>query len=333
MLPALGDQDGGGVSSSAARTIDSAWSVPGAAPDAALKSEVTRIASALWSETGAVLDAGRRAHVCPVGCEEVSAVFRGITAFAPSDLDQFVLSSSRYGRGWIASFSRDRLSWRVACELAEGSAGCVPALVQNGRVAAAYRSDLYVEVHQEVAIEGGTVLLEAKAEAIIGHASCLGRPASEMPNLPSGLGSIATSAAASSAQRDRPASLAVDGRFGTAWMAGGSRVPGEWIELKWAPPRPISHIAVVPGCTDSGNFRAHPRIRRAELVRSDGRSVEVRFQDDAALQSADACSTETNASARCEDPVNSLRLRILEVYPGETDARPCISEIAVYPFR
>ncbi|HUT99362.1 MAG TPA: hypothetical protein VM054_09845 [bacterium] len=112
---------------------------------------------------------------------------------------------------------------------------------------------------------------------------------------------------------------AVDGRFETAWCEGvpGTGV-GESLALTFDGEYPLTGVTVLPGyARDPELWGDNARPRRLSLEAAD-RTFEFELKDEPALQRLELESTVWT---------DTLRVTILEVYPGERWDDTCIAEV------
>lgn len=119
---------------------------------------------------------------------------------------------------------------------------------------------------------------------------------------------------------------AIDGLMETAWVEGGAGPgAGQWWQVELKEAMALKAILLSPGCgATKQTWDARPRLRRIRLTYSDGATQDVMFGD-AGLHEVRKIDV-----ARDERTL-SLRVEILEVYPGTKTADACISEVSLVP--
>lgn len=108
---------------------------------------------------------------------------------------------------------------------------------------------------------------------------------------------------------------------GTAWVEGAKgHGVGEWIQVEFTgefTEVPISKIGIISGYAKGERFKQNNRIKKAQLVFSNGRRVSINLKDTAEMQYFSF------------EPVltDKVKLVIEDVYPGTKWDDTCISEI------
>jgi hypothetical protein len=293
-------------------------------PSSRIRADVASIASQAWKELGVVLGAAKRVGSCPDGCEDALARLGRRTGWAAVDVREVVRQSGPMRQGWSANLEADGLRIELDCRRdSDATAGCEARAYEAGQRFAAYEANVDVATHQRATFPCGRVEIESGAT---GTFVSLG------PGRLSNGASIfepdpQVEARASSELSDgrHGAARAVDAQFATAW-AEGAPGPGigQWIELSWRTARQVRVVTVFPGYGKSrALFFANARVKSARLTFSDGHRVDARFEDVPSVQMIDVYDD-------WDAKVTSVRLEILDVYPGEKYEDACISEIRVH---
>ncbi len=310
----------------ASKLVNQLWSAKPPEPKA-----YSKLAETLWAEARAVLAEARKSGACP-DCE---AAAQAISA-APNWSTQtptFVIPRRRPWQmdGFIAHFERGPFTWEITCENGEpdGHPDCDALLRRDGKLTFVYTPETYGEVIQELILPSG-VLSIARGDCDL--VTFDWRDGEYRPE-PVRVAETKASTTLNNSRRYAP-SLATDGDPRTAWCEGSVGAgEGESLELRWSTPTPVTTIAVLPGYAKSGDtFRQNARIRRARVTFSDGYSTELEFADAPALQFAPAYSRKTPWEDAWDALVTSVKLEILEVYPGTRFKDACLSELLLLSF-
>lgn len=108
----------------------------------------------------------------------------------------------------------------------------------------------------------------------------------------------------------------VDGSTSTAWCSHGGK--GNWVEIQFIDEVDTEGMYIVPGYgANSQAFLRNNRIKSANIELSSGKSFTVNFLDQPDRQ-----------EVRINEATKSVRITILDVYPGNKDNDSCISEIS-----
>jgi hypothetical protein len=298
------------------------------------KERVAAVANALWREAAAVADAGAKIELCPEGCEAAAEWMRRVPEWLVPDAGGLMLTKTAEGAGgFVARFGRGALSWSLRCQEGEpeGYTECVAALRNGDRLVATYWPDSSNELTQSLRVRCGTFELQSGEDGkwVSRRSVRVGTHLTEIPF--SGQVWPQASKASSVLAGSYGPEKAWDGDAATAWAEGapGAGV-GQWIELRWPGPRRIGTVGVFPGLGKSrALFRANARIKRAKVSFSDGHEIELAFDDVPALQYRPT-SEPSPWKEPWDAPVTSMRLEILEVYPGEKYEDTCVAEIMLF---
>lgn len=132
-------------------------------------------------------------------------------------------------------------------------------------------------------------------------------------------------ATASASEKGYPVSNLTDFDGSTAWVAR----PGATVTLTLKTPDAVDALGLIPGYSKSKDlYFANNRVRDLELSVNGGPAVKAHLPDDyTALGPGSPRAYQWVDLPRTSEPVRSLTLKVLSVYPGSRHDDTCISEL------
>jgi len=120
--------------------------------------------------------------------------------------------------------------------------------------------------------------------------------------------------------------MAFDWNRKTSWQDGleNSNGKGEYLTLEFETPQTVEFLQIFPGNAKSRElYQQNERIKKARIKFSNGKSVTYEFDDD---------YNQKYQFIWLNKPVEtqSIKIEVLEVYPGETYMDLCVSEVHAY---
>jgi hypothetical protein len=117
---------------------------------------------------------------------------------------------------------------------------------------------------------------------------------------------------------------AIDGDVATAWAPGGKKNGiGEWLQLDFAKKVVLKSVRLTPGCGDTAVlWKNNPRLKRLRFRFDDGKVQDVALKDGRGDQTVTIKRTASTGS---------LRIEVVETYPGAKARDACLAEVTVLP--
>ena len=115
----------------------------------------------------------------------------------------------------------------------------------------------------------------------------------------------------------------LDGDLATAWNEGADGYGiGEWVQFDFSDQVVLSRIDIANGYQkDEDRYKGNPRVKSLKIEYSNGTSQLVDLLDTEEYQTI---------TPNTQDPIDSVKLSIVSVYPGEQWDATALSEVRFY---